>query len=664
MHAATFALLLTGAGLAGAHDLAGPGWSADLSSDSRTFRFGATKIRMHIADGNASASLTELPGRIRYSEVYDGIHLDFYRAGNALEYDFVITPGADPSRIAMMFPGAQSLAIDANGELIVTTAAGEVRHRAPVSYQTKNGRIHSVASRFVLNHDRVGFEVGAYDATMPLVIDPVITQRTLLGTTFDLGTSYARDSAGNSYLGAYSVLTNTSFLKKSSPTGALLSSTVLPIDNGPNTTFPPTFFADFRIAVDAAQNVYVGSQSKSCPANATRIIGSVANPGTFLLIFKLLPDAATISYLTCVQLDRNNKISDITIDTAGNAYIVGSTEATIFPATSTFGPILTGLSHGFITKVDPTGQSFTFSIVFGSGTEATSVARDAAGNILVGGFTGPDFQTVNARQATFGGGATDGFVMKVSADGLQVLNSTFHGGNGADKIRDLVLQTGNGQVTVGGETASTNYPLQGTAPIACSGTDGFITRFDAALANLLYSTCAEGTTPATVSHLALLGAGGILAAGQYAGDQLLIIRLENSGKLLYTTFHTYYRAVGIVPLADGFILGGTETFLVIVPSTWQFQERADLLLKVNNNSASAQNQGPDPATGVLISISVPSGVLQVNDSRCATSTRTATCKIGTLLVGETFLVNFSASTTPTVQVSSQMVDPSPGNNHN
>jgi hypothetical protein len=660
MNVTLFALLLTGAANAGAHKLAGPGWSAQLTPQARVLRFGAASAQMEMVDAQ-TPRLMEAGNRIRYSQVYDGIHLDFYRNGGALEYDFVVAPGADPTRIAMRFPGAV-ITIGGNGDLVIVTANGEIRHRAPFSYQVRGGRIQEVASRFVLRGRSAGFELAAYDRSTPLVIDPVLTQRFVAGSVFEPTTSLTRDSAGNSYLASYSLGANLTLLRKVSPTGVLLSSTPLPIDHGPAPTSIPTSILEAHLAVDSAQSVYVGAQSKSCPANATTIIGSVAVPGTFLLIFKYLPDAATISYLTCLRLDGENRINAITVDASGNAYVAGTTAATGFPASATFGPVNLAGSHGFVTKVNSTGQSFPFSILFGAGTEATSVFLDSAGNVYAGGVTGPNFQTFSPVQPVFGGGASDGFLMKVRPDGLQILNATFLGGNGADAVRAVTV-LGGGQIAVAGETSSANFHVAGPASTACVGSDGFITLYSSATDSVLSSTCVPGADQASLTEI-VRGSSSVLAAGQIFGSRLLVMKLDGAGAPLYTSQHVGLKPAGLFLTSGGFATGGMEGFPA-TPAVWIFEERANLAVTLSGSQTRVTNAGPDPATGTVLTVTVPLGAtIQTQDPRCGndSSGQRFACKLGTVRVGDAPVVNFTATGPATAQVQSQVADPQLSNN--
>ncbi len=105
---------------------------------------------------------TNIPnyGRVRYANIYEGIDLVYYGNQSRLEHDFVIAPGADPSRIRLALNGAKSLRIDrATGDLIVSTGRGTLRLLKPVSYQELNGQRTPASSAYELlariSHRRV-----------------------------------------------------------------------------------------------------------------------------------------------------------------------------------------------------------------------------------------------------------------------------------------------------------------------------------------------------------------------------------------------------------------------------------------------------------------------------------------------------------------------------
>ena len=141
-------------------------------------------------------------GRVEYEGVYPGVDVVYYGTQRQLEYDFNVAPGADAGRIRLGVEGARGLRLDADGDLVLATAAGEVRQRAPRAYQEVGGERRAVPCRYVLlGDDRVGFELGAYDRTRRLVIDPVVSYSTYLGGGgYDEATSVAVDAEGSAYV--------------------------------------------------------------------------------------------------------------------------------------------------------------------------------------------------------------------------------------------------------------------------------------------------------------------------------------------------------------------------------------------------------------------------------------------------------------------------------
>jgi hypothetical protein len=141
-------------------------------------------------------------GRVRYRQVYPGIDLVFRGAGRQLEYDFVVAPGADPSRIRLRFQGADSLRIDREGALQLRAAGAEIRQPKPLVYQdTGAGRVE-VAGDYVLGRGgEVRFRLGSYDRSLPLVIDPVLVCAGYFGgDKYDVVTGMAFDPDGSLWL--------------------------------------------------------------------------------------------------------------------------------------------------------------------------------------------------------------------------------------------------------------------------------------------------------------------------------------------------------------------------------------------------------------------------------------------------------------------------------
>ncbi len=158
----------------------------------------------YVRGGDPKASITGVPtyARVRYEDIYPGVDLVYYGNGHQLEYDFIVAAGADPARIRLEFTGAEKLTVNADGELVLHTAAGALPQPKPMAYQEIDGVRSTISGSYVLTGaDRIGFRLGAYDRTRPLIIDPVLAYSTYFGGNSDeIGWDIAIDAGGNAYV--------------------------------------------------------------------------------------------------------------------------------------------------------------------------------------------------------------------------------------------------------------------------------------------------------------------------------------------------------------------------------------------------------------------------------------------------------------------------------
>ena len=120
--------------------------------------------------------------KVQYKDVYPGIDLVFYGNQRQLEYDFIVAPSADLTAITLSFDGADQLAIDGKGDLVLQFGDSDLRLQKPLVYQMVNGSKQQIPGNYRLeSQHQIRFQVAAYDTSMPLVIDPTLSYSTYLG---------------------------------------------------------------------------------------------------------------------------------------------------------------------------------------------------------------------------------------------------------------------------------------------------------------------------------------------------------------------------------------------------------------------------------------------------------------------------------------------------
>jgi len=423
---------------------------------------------------------TDVPSfaKIQQKNVYRGIDLVYYGNGRQLEYDFVVGAGANPDAIRLDFEGAERMRLDGNADLVLTTAAGELRHHSPRAYQEVNGTRREIASRVeIKGRHRVGFRIGAYDRRRPLIIDPVLSYSTYYAN----GDSYVRG-----------------------------------------------------MALDYAGNIYLTGSAKTASFQTTpgAIRGTEAQSAAF--VTKLNPAGTAVVYSSLISGKTGNSYGyDIAVDGDGNAYVTGYTIAADYPVTK--GAFQAtghgdGNQDGFVTKLNSSGTALVYStLIGGSGTEYLSgMALDSARNVyLTGSTTSSDFPvTAGALQTTYHGSGIvsfigDAFVAKLNAAGSALVYSTYLGGFNSDSGGAIVVDAA-GSAYVTGQTFSGNFPvtpgaLQTEKPFTPTPAGlAFVSKIDPTGSQLIYSTFVGSDGGA--NDIAIDGAGNAYITGSTRSD--------------------------------------------------------------------------------------------------------------------------------------------------
>ena len=137
-------------------------------------REGKTKLNYFIGNDKSKHKT----GVMQYEEVmlkgiYEGIDMRYYFDEGEVRYDYIVKPNADPTQIELEIKGAQENNL-VNGELVMKTTLKPVVKQGLYAYQNNSAiSKRTVNSSFVLNGNKLKLNIGEYDKSKVLVIDPL-----------------------------------------------------------------------------------------------------------------------------------------------------------------------------------------------------------------------------------------------------------------------------------------------------------------------------------------------------------------------------------------------------------------------------------------------------------------------------------------------------------
>jgi hypothetical protein len=537
--------------VAGGFSARGQGYAVRLQGDGARLLLGdvAVGLRLHGGRGDAQGEGAErhagvvnhltgpdpagwrvnVPtyGRVNYAGVYAGIDLTWYGAGGNLEFDLVVAPGADPAQVVLGFEGADTVRLDAGGDLLVSVAGKELVQRRPVSYQeTEQGR-RPVASRYVAQgNGRYGVALGDYDRTRPLVIDPVIVYSTLLGgTAADWAEGVALDSTGHAYVVGSTFSSDFPTAGAARPREGEHTNAVVFKLNPAGTALVYSTYLGWAvgraIAVDSSGAAHVAGMTFSAVPLLATAQGALPGHGDAFVV-KLSPSGSDLAYVTYLGGLSLDEATGIAVDGVGNAHVSGTTWSTDFPTLQPLQPANRGESDAFVARLTPSGALASSTYLGGGGEDiGADIAVDPAGSAVVVGTTRSyDFPTAQPAQVELQG-RSDGFVARLAAGGSALAYSTYLGGTGVSVDGHFPLEgafavavdsSSNAYVT--GYTPSTDFPTRDALFPTSAGRDTFLTKV-APSGALVFSTYLRTTGVDWAGDLdvAVDGGGKVHVAG-------------------------------------------------------------------------------------------------------------------------------------------------------
>ncbi len=527
-------------------------------------------------DKSKWASKCRIYNAIILKDVYPNVDVRYYTNNGTLKYDIIARPGADISRIALKYDGADKLQIK-NKELVVGTSLGDMNESFPYTYQPDVKGRKEVSCKYVVKDNIVRFELKNYDPNTTVVIDPVIRYCSFSGSTADNWGFTATYGSDGSFFGGGIVREGNGFPAsngafQTSFQGGTAGDHPGRIDMGiiklsPNlsTRMWATYVGGsgndqpHSLIADAQDNLVIVGRSNSAnyPITGTNtlagqgydiVVTKLDASGSFPIGSKKIGGNSNDGVNITIDVNGANSLqhnygdasrSEVILDNGGNIYVASSTQSTNFPVTPgafqtefSNSPAHTGLQDGVVLKFTPDVSTLTFaSYLGGSANDAAYVlSLDGSGNIFVAGgtesanFPGNHAGTVGPAL----NGGIDGFVAEISNNGTNLIRSAFIGvntGSTANSYYDQVYGIQFDRKGFPYIMGQTNGPWQViNAPYSEANSKQFICKLQPDLSAYVYSTIfGTASTIPNISPTAFLvdrcenvyvsGWGGDVSAG-------------------------------------------------------------------------------------------------------------------------------------------------------
>ncbi|OWY25149.1 PKD domain-containing protein [Sphingobacteriales bacterium UPWRP_1] len=488
-----------------------------------------------------------------YRQLYPGIDMKVYSQENRFKYDLIVAPHANAGRAELEYSGQTDLCVK-NGHLYIGTSITEVTELSPYAYQLIDGKTVSVDCRYVVNGNRVSFTFPqGYNPAYELVIDPVLVASTYSGST---GTVYGHSATygqndeifgsgrgfDNNYPatpGAYDVTFNgntDATVSKYTADGTTLefacyiggsssdlTANLIANNNNELILLVSTGSSNYPVTAGCIDNSLGGSTDMGITvlsADGSSLIGSTYLGGSG-------EEGQAFTGWSGIQY---GLLGELMVDDANNVYLATFTASADFPITpgayqTTYGG---GNWDGAVVKMNSNLSALTWSTYLGGGGQDLALGIRIAddGTVYVcGGTESTNFPvTAGAYQTTplgstgggpFGGGSPDGYAAQLSANGANLLHSTFVNTSQSDIAFFLDLSK-DGNVCLYGLTEG-NFPV---SPGVYSNANGkmLLVSLEPDLSTLLYST-RIGTSSMTINPTAFLVDNcDRIYAGGFTGD--------------------------------------------------------------------------------------------------------------------------------------------------
>lgn len=470
---------------------------------------------------------------VTYKNIYNGIDLKWYEKNGNLEYDFIVSPNADPGKIKFQINGAKKLRINEKGQLEITTPLGKITEMAPVAYQ--DGK--EIKAKWELKNNELQFNISSYDHNKTLTIDPMVRLWGTYygGTVGDRIRDVTTDASNNSYVvgftsstAAGTIIATSGAFQTSHAGGGGAWDAFIAKFNPSGVRQWATFYGgvgdDYAMAnaIDgvATPNLYVtGYSSSSGTVITTAGAHQTTNSGgfdAFLLKFNSATGARVWS--TFYGNTNNDYGNDCAVDGANNIIAVGTTSnaptSTLIATPGSHQSATGANTDGFIVKFNSSGVRQWGSYYGGTtnefvyGCDVNKTTNDIA---FVGYSSGSPTGIVTAGAYQTGGNA---FIVKFNQSGVRQWGTYYAGSS--DEIFSCAINTAGDVYAVGTDNSpSSNLGSSGSHQSTAGGgtSDAYLVKISSNGATRLWGTYYGGSNADEAMACSLDNTGNIYMTG-------------------------------------------------------------------------------------------------------------------------------------------------------
>ncbi len=476
---------------------------------------------------------------VSVAELYPGIDLSVYSHDFFLKYDFYVHPGGNASEIAMTYEGAEKVELE-NGRIKITTSVQTIWEQKPVAWQMIRGEKKFVACDYALSGNDVSFVFpNGYDSNYELTIDPEIVFSTYSGSssnnfgytaTYDEeGYLYSGSSAfGQNYpvtTGAYQVIhqggdsaieegidmalskydVSGTFMVWSTFLGGSgddLPHSIITNSAGELMVYGSTGSADFPVTDDAFDQSFGGGgvvspsgTGANFPNGSDIVVAHFSSDATELIGSTYLGGSSNDGMCTAIALKHNYADEfrgEISLDDNENILIVSSTFSSDFPVENGWQTFPGGGQDAVLLKLTPTLDDIIWSTFIGGSSDDSgfSVTTSNTGEIYIcGGTVSTDLfpNQSNTIQNNNAGGLADGYIVRFSSSGSNLLSATYWGASTYDQLYFIELDDED-KVYVFGQTTAAGSTFIINADYGTPDSGNLLSKFNSDLSNVIWST--------------------------------------------------------------------------------------------------------------------------------------------------------------------------------